>query len=62
MAVFGDWSTVVIGIFGGIDVQVDPFTNGNSSRGLVTLRMLTLVDVAFTNPKLFTVATDVKTN
>ena len=62
MTVFGDWSSVIIGIFGGIDVQVDPFTNGNSSRGLVTLRMLARVDVAFTNPKLFTVATDVKTN
>lgn len=62
MAVFGDWSTVVIGIFGAFELQVDPYTNGNSSRGLVTLRMLARVDVAFTNPSLFTVVTDVKTN
>lgn len=60
MAVFGDWSTVVIGIFGAIDLQVDPFTNGNSSKGLVTLRMLARVDVGFLNPQLFTVITDVK--
>ncbi len=62
MAVFGDWSTVVIGIFGAIDLQVDPFTNGNFTKGLVTLRMLAMVDVGFLNPQLFTVVTDVKNN
>ena len=62
MAVFGDWSTVVIGIFGAINIQVDPFTNGNFHRGLVTLRMMARVGVGFLNPALFAVATDVKTN
>lgn len=62
MAVFGDWSTVVIGIYGAINLQVDPFSNGNFDLGLVTLRMMARVGVGFLNPALFTVVTDVKTS
>lgn len=61
LAIFGDWSTVVIGMFGAIALDVDYYTVGNFQKGLVTLRILARVDVGFLNPQLFTVATDIRT-
>lgn len=62
MMVFGDWSQVVIGFWGAIAIDVDPYSGQNFDEGLVTLRLLAMVDVAILNPQLFCVATDVKTN
>ncbi|HEY9768807.1 MAG TPA: phage major capsid protein [Coleofasciculaceae cyanobacterium] len=60
MALFGNWSSVVIGIFGAIDVQVDEFSNNNFANGLVTLRMAVKVDTGVLNPSLFSIATDIR--
>ena len=60
--VFGDWSQIVIGFWGAIALDINPYSNENFSKGLVTVRLLAMVDIAILNPQLFCVATDVKTN
>jgi HK97 family phage major capsid protein len=56
--VLGDFSTVVLGIFGpGIRIDIDPSQNFNSG-GLVA-RVLLMCDVAFLQPSAFSVATSV---
>lgn len=61
MAVFGDWSQVVIGFFGAISLTANRYGQGNFDRGLVTVRLIALVDIAVLNPRLFCVASDIKT-
>lgn len=49
---FGDWSYMVVGMFGsGIEVTVDPYTQAGSN--IVRLHAIVLFDVAWTQPAAF---------
>jgi HK97 family phage major capsid protein len=57
--IFGDWSSLLIGEWGVLDVTADPYALGDS--GGVVLRGFYDVDVAVRHPESFAVATDVST-
>lgn len=57
--IFGDWSSLLIGEWGTLDITADPYTLG-ASGGLV-LRGFYDVDIAVRHPEAFAVATDVVT-
>ena len=54
---FGVWSQLVIGMWGGLDITVDPYTNSTSG----TLRIVALqdVDVACRYGKAFAITDDI---
>ena len=51
--VFGNFSDLLIGFFGGLDLVVDPYTS--SSSGTVRVVALQSVDAAVRNPVSFVV-------
>jgi HK97 family phage major capsid protein len=53
-AIFGDWSSVVIGSWDGLDLQVDPYSAGR--KGGIYLTALMDVDVGVKQPKAFALA------
>lgn len=57
--IFGNWNDLVIGMWGGLDIMVDPYSNSTSG----TLRVVALqdVDVAVRHPVSFAAATDLVT-
>lgn len=57
---FGDFSQLLIGLWSGLDVLVDPYTGGNSGA----VRIVTLQDVGFAvrHPEAFVYANDLKTS
>ena len=56
--IYGDWSSIVVLEWsGGAQIAVDPFTKFN--QGLVTIRLLLLVDVIVKHSGAFSVATSV---
>jgi len=48
---FADWSSLIVGYWSGLDLQVDPYTGGAS--GNVRVRVLQDVDCAVKNPESF---------
>lgn len=49
---FGDWSYMVVGMFGaGVEIQVDPYTQ--ASKNLVRINATVLYDIAWTQPAAF---------
>lgn len=54
--VFGDWSDLIVCRWGGLDILVDPFSDGD--RGAVILRVFTDVDVIIRRPESFSVVTN----
>jgi HK97 family phage major capsid protein/HK97 family phage prohead protease len=48
---FADWSSLIIGYWSGLDLQVDPYTGGAS--GNVRVRVLQDVDTAVAHPESF---------
>lgn len=57
--VFGDFNDVLVGMWGGVDIQVDPYTNG-ASGGLI-LNVFQDVDVAIRNDESFAKIVDIVT-
>ena len=57
--IFGNWSDLLIGMWGGLDITVDPYSNSTSG----TLRIVALqdVDVAVRHAVSFAAATDLVT-
>jgi HK97 family phage major capsid protein len=55
--IFGDWSQLMIGEWGVLELMTDPFTNFKSR--IVGLRALWTIDIAVRAEKLFSVATSV---
>jgi HK97 family phage major capsid protein len=49
--IFGDWSSVVVGMWGGLDVRVDPFSQ--AATGGVRVVALQEVDIAFRHQESF---------
>jgi HK97 family phage major capsid protein len=57
--IFGNWSDLCIGMWGGLDLMVDPYTA--STSGTVRVVALQDVDVALRHPESFSVIKDAKT-
>lgn len=55
----GDFSQMVIGTWGGVDLLANPYAPGYYERGDVQLRILTTMDMCVRNPQAFVVAEDV---
>mgnify|MGYP001062561213 CR=1 FL=1 len=53
---FGNWSDLVIGLWGGLDVIVDPYTDAAS--GTVRVIAMEMVDIAVRHPQSFAVVLD----
>lgn len=58
-AIFGNFADLVIGMWGGLDMLVDPYTGGNA--GTVRVSVLQDVDVALRNVVSFATFTDIVT-
>lgn len=54
--IFGNFSDLLIGMWGGLDVTVDPFTH--SSRGRIRIVMMQDVDIAVRRPQSFCLGRD----
>lgn len=57
--IFGNWSDVIVGMWGGLDLLVDPYTQGSS--GTVRIRVLQDVDIAIRHALSFAAMTDALT-
>lgn len=57
--IFGNWSDLLIGQFGALDIIVDPYTE--SAKGNVRLTIHSSWDIAVRHPESFAVATDIDT-
>ncbi|ARR54562.1 major capsid protein [Rhizorhabdus wittichii DC-6] len=57
--VFGNWADLIIGMWGGLDLLVDPYTGGTA--GTVRVSVLQSVDVAVRHPASFAAITDIVT-
>lgn len=53
--IFGNWSEMLIGQWGGIEITVDPYTLAD--QGLIRLIMFLMVDIQFRHPEAFCKAT-----
>ena len=56
-AIVGDWSQVLLGQWGAVEVLVNPFAEGPYRRGGVLVRAFATVDVAVRHEQAFVVAT-----
>lgn len=59
VAILGDWSQVMLGIWSEIDILVNPYAETPYRRGGVLVRAMSTVDVAVRHPEAFVVASDV---
>ena len=57
--IFGNWADLIIGMWGGLDLMVDPYTN--STSGTVRIVALQDVDVAVRHPESFAAMVDALT-
>lgn len=57
--VFGNWADLIIGMWGGLDLLVDPYTGGTA--GTVRVSVLQSVDVAVRHPASFAAIVDAVT-
>jgi Phage capsid family. len=57
--IFGDYSSLMIGMFGGLDILVDPYTG--SATGAVRVAMYQDIDVAVRHAESFAAIQDVTT-
>lgn len=58
-AMFGDWSKLFIGQWGGLDLTVDPYTL--ATNGQIRIIIQSFYDVLVAQPKAFAVAKDITT-
>ncbi len=59
IAILGDWSQVMLGIWSEIDILVNPYAETPYRRGGVLVRAMSTVDVAVRHPEAFVVASDI---
>lgn len=59
VAILGDWSQVLLGIWSEIDILVNPYDSAAYARGAVKVRAMSTVDIAVRHPEAFVVANDV---
>lgn len=58
-AIFGDWSSLLIGYFSGVDLLTNPYASGSYEKGNVQVRGLLTADVAVRHIESFQAATDI---
>jgi HK97 family phage major capsid protein len=56
-AIFGDFSSCVVGLWGGLDLQVDPYSLG--TKGVIRLVGLQDLDLGFRHEQSFSIAKDI---
>lgn len=56
---FGNWADLIVGMWGGLDILVDPYTGGTA--GTVRVVALQDVDVAVRHPQSFAAMLDALT-
>lgn len=59
VAILGDWSQVMLGIWSELDILVNPYAETPYRRGGVLVRAMATVDIAVRHPQAFVVADDV---
>ena len=59
IAILGDWSQVLLGIWSEVDILVNPYSETAYRRGGVLARAMSTVDVAIRHPQAFVVASDI---
>jgi HK97 family phage major capsid protein len=59
VAILGDWSQVLLGIWSEIDILVNPYAQPAYGRGGVLIRAMSTVDIALRHPEAFVVANDI---
>ena len=59
IAILGDWSQVMLGIWSEVDILVNPYAETPYRRGGVLVRAMSTVDIAVRHPEAFVVASDV---
>ncbi len=59
IAILGDWSQVILGVWSEIDILVNPYAQPAYGRGGVLIRAMSTVDVAVRHPQAFVVASDI---
>jgi HK97 family phage major capsid protein len=60
-AILGDWTQVLLGQWGAVEILVNPFAEAPYRRGGVLVRAMAAVDVAVRHEEAFVVATDAGT-
>ena len=58
VAILGDWSQVMLGIWSEIDILVNPYAETPYKKGNVLVRAMSTVDIAVRHPEAFVVASD----
>ena len=58
VALLGDWSQVMLGIYSEVDVLLNPFSDAAYRKGNVLIRAMSTVDIAVRHPEAFVVASD----
>jgi hypothetical protein len=53
---FGDWSQLIIGSFGGLDITVDPYTLAKSAKSVITVN--SWWDINVRHPESFSIMLD----
>ena len=58
IAVLGDWSEVILGIWSEVDILVNPYAETPYKKGNVLVRAMSTVDIGVRHPEAFVVASD----
>ena len=58
IAILGDWSQVMLGVWSDADLLINQFAEGPYKRGAVLIRIMATVDIAMRHPEAFVVASD----
>ena len=58
IAILGDWSQVLLGVYSEVDVLLNPFSDAAYRKGNVLIRAMSTVDIAVRHPEAFVVASD----
>ena len=58
IAVLGDWSQVLLGLWSELDILVNPYAETPYSKGNILIRAMSTVDIALRHPEGFVIAQD----
>jgi HK97 family phage major capsid protein len=59
IAILGDWSQVMLGIWSEVDILVNPYSETAYTKGNVLVRAMSTVDIAIRHPESFVIANDI---
>lgn len=59
IAILGDWSQVLLGVWSELDLLINPYESTAYRRGGVMVRAMATVDIAVRHPQAFVVASDI---